>query len=251
MKRQAFGAHGVLFIAIAILAAVLHTGSVIAQQAASSTYSVDEVFFGTGGELDACSTSYCSKQSAGELAAGETNSANYSAQAGFNTNREEYLEFIVTNSGTDLGILSVSSAATATGAFSVKSYLSSGYVVTTASDPPRNNGPSPHTFISLGAPAVSSPGTEQFGINLVANTSPTIVGADPAQIPDNTFSFGTAATGYNTANQYKYIKGDVVAQSLKSSGQTNYTVSYLFNISTATPAGQYTFNHVLVATSTF
>lgn len=242
-----------------VLAVMLLTGAVIltvggsalAQQASSTNYSVDEVFFGTGGELEACSTNYCSKQSSGETGVGEVGSTNYKSVAGFNTNREEYIEFVVTNSGTDLGVLSTSSAATATGSFSVKTYLASGYVITTASDPPKSSGSGSHTLANLSSPTASSPGTEQFGMNLVANTSPTSFGSAPVQVPDGTFSFGAVASGYNTADQYKYVKGDVIAQSTQSSGQTNYTVSYLFNISTATPAGEYTFNHSLVATSTY
>lgn len=243
---------GLLLAAAVLLGVIAATGTAVAQQAVSPSYMVNEVFFGTGGELEACSTAYCSKQSAGETAVGSSGSTNYSTQAGFNTNREEYIEFVVTNSGSDLGVLSASSASTAVGTFTVKTYLATGgYVVHTTSDPPSNTGSSPHTFVNLTSPTASSPGTEQFGINLVANTSPTTVGANPVQIPDNTFSFGAAATGYNTANQYKYVKGDVVAQSTVSSGQTNFTVTYLFNINPATQAGQYTFNHNLVATSTY
>lgn len=58
-----------------------------AAQSNSTHYSVDEVYFGTGGELNACSTNYCSKQSAGETGVGATSSTNYKSQAGFNTDR--------------------------------------------------------------------------------------------------------------------------------------------------------------------
>lgn len=77
------------------------------------------------------------------------------------------------------------------------------------------------------------------------------VSKNPLQLPDNTFSYGVAETGYNTPNQYKYAKGDVIASSSKSSGVTQYTVSYIYNISSSTPAGQYVFNHVIIATSTY
>lgn len=251
---------GMLVVAGVVLAGVtvLAMGAASAQPSVSPSYQVNEYFFGTGGELEACSgdgnadgVSYCSKQSAGETTVGETVSPSYKAQSGFNTNREEYLEFNVTNSGTDLGVLSVSTAATATATFTVKNYLSNGYVVHTTSDPPRSGGGSPYTFATPSTPTASAIGTEQFGINLVANTSPTTVGAGPVQVPDGTFSFGNAYTDYNTANVYKYTKGDIVAQSTKETGQTNYTVTYLFNINNATPAGQYTFNHNLVVTATY
>lgn len=225
--------------------------AVSAQQSSSTNYSVGEVFFGSGGELNACSTSYCSKQSAGEMGVGKTSSTNYSAQAGFNSDRQPYLELIVTSSSTNLGILSVGSTATATGTFSVKSYLASGYVVKTASDPPTNTLPNHPVLTPLSTPTASAAGTEQFGMNLVANTSPTTFGANPAQIPDSTYSFGAAASGYNTPNLYKYVKGDTIASSNKSSGETDYTISYIYNISNVTSAGYYNFTNVLVATSTF
>ena len=74
-----------------------------AAQSASTDYQVNEVFFGAGGELNACSTNYCSKQSAGETAVGNTKSTNYQAQAGFNTDRSAYIQFTVNNSNIKLG----------------------------------------------------------------------------------------------------------------------------------------------------
>lgn len=123
-----------------------------------------------------------------------------------------------------------------------------GYVIQTASDPPRNS----NYFLNpMATQAASSAGTEQFGINLVANTSPATFGADPVQYPDNTFSFGTVASGYDTPNLYKYVKYDTVANSARSSGTSIYTVSYIYNVGTTTAGGTYTFNHVLVATATY
>ena len=245
-------------VSVAMLAVIaLSVPPVAAQSAASSSnYSIDQVFFGTGGELNACSTSYCSKQAAGETAVGNAASAAFQTQAGFNTDRQPYLEFSVTTSPVDLGYLSTLSTATATSQFAVKTYLASGYVVTLASNPPDNGGASPHFFSAPSSPtAPASPGSvEQFGINLVANTNPASLNgpsANPVQVPDNTFSFGTVASGYNTANLYKYVKGDTIASSTKSSGETDYTISYIYNITQLTPNGNYTYNGVLVATSTF
>lgn len=242
---------------LALIAVFIFAASPLAnaQQSSSSNYQVNEVFFGTGGELNACSSTYCSKQAAGETGVGNTSSANYQAQGGFNTDRTPFIEFIVTAGSTDLGVLSTGNAATATGTFSVKTYLSSGYVVQTVSDPPTNTLPNKPMLNALASPSASSPGTEQFGINLVANNpgcgAPTTFGANPIQIPDNTYSFGTVASGYNTCGLFKYVKGDTIAQSSKSSGETDYTISYLFNISNVTAAGEYQFHHVLVATSTY
>jgi hypothetical protein len=222
--------------------------TVHAAQSASTTYQVNEVFIGNGGELHACSATYCAKQSAGETGVGNTKSTTYQAQAGFNTNREPFLEFIVNGTNTDIGVLSTGSTTTTTATFSVKNYLSSGYSVVTVSSPPKNN---TYTMNALSSPTASSAGSEQFGMNLVANTSPVTFGANPSQNPSATFSFGAAAAGYNTPNFYKYVAGDTIASSTKSSGETDFTISYIYNISNLTPGGQYTFNDVLVASATF
>jgi len=228
---------------------------VFAQQAQSTNYSVDQVFFGNGGELNACSTNYCSKQAAGETTVGNTSSTNYQAQTGHNIDREVSLELIVNNAlcpntngstSLNLGYLGTGSATTAKMNFSVKTYLSGGYIVTTAGTPPSISG---HTFTAL-SNGTSSPGTEQFGINLVANSSPS-VGSDPTSLPDNSFGYGVAASGYNTPNQFSYTNGATIASSPKSSGVTCFTMSYLFNINGRTPAGEYKFNQSIVATSTF
>jgi len=222
-----------------------------ASQSNSAHYSVDEVFFVAGGQLSTCSTNYCSKQAAGEVGTGLSSSSNYKTQAGFNTDRAPSLTLTVPTQSHDLGVLSTGSTATTTATFSVKSYLSSGYIVQTASDPPTGTSPSHPILHALTSPAASGIGTEQFGINLAANTSPTTFGAGPSQAPDNTFGFGQAATGYNTANLFKYVKGDTIARSTSSSGETDYTISYIFNISTLTAADKYQFSHTLVATATF
>jgi hypothetical protein len=227
--------------------------SAYAQSSSSPNYRVDQTIFSSGSQLDDCDTTalqYCAQMTAGDLTVGQTSGTAYRAFAGFNTTDEPFLEFVVTASDIDLGYLDTSAASTATGTFYVRAWQASGYAVRTASDPPTNTAGSNHQITPLAAPTASSPGTEQFGINLKDNSAPN-VGAEALQVPDNTFSFGTAATGYDTADSFKYVKGDVVAQSAQSSSVTIYTISYLFNISDVTPAGQYNFNHVLVATGTY
>jgi hypothetical protein len=235
-------------IIFAVLVVLAVPAVAMAAQSASTHYQVSEAFFGSGGELHSCSTNFCSKQSAGELAVGATCSTAYCAQAGFNTDRTPYIQFIVSNNNSDLGTLTSSATKTATATFAVKAYLSHGYAVINASDPPTNTS---YTMHALTTPTASIIGDEQFGFNLVANTSPTNFGSDPQHAPDNTFSFGQVAADYGAQNFYKYHKGDTVAYSNSSSSATTYTASYIFNISDVTPGGTYTMRHVLVATATY
>lgn len=224
-------------------------------QSCSTNYSVDETYFGTGGQLcipgTTGSTNYCAKQSAGETGVGNTASTNYQAQAGFNTDRSPYLELDITAGATsNVGYLSAGSTATATTTFKVKSYLANSYIVQIVGNPPTNNAASPHSLTALTGCGTSSAGTEQFGVNLVANTTPS-VGSNLTQLPDSTFGFGAVAGSYGTPNTFCYNSGDTIAQSSRSSGFTQFVISYIFNISSLTPDGQYTYNGSLVATSTF
>ncbi|MCA9327196.1 hypothetical protein KDA14_01585 [Candidatus Saccharibacteria bacterium] len=220
------------------------------QQSCSSSYGVSESFFGSGGELQACSTSYCSKQSAGELTVGNTSSANYQAQAGFNTDREPWIGVAIVGSpAVDLGVLDVSSTKSGSAQFKVSAYLSDGYVVQINGTSPTNSG---HALTPMAGAAVAT-NTEQFGMNLVANTSPS-VGADPVQDPNypaQPFGFGDAETGYDTADIFKFNSGDVIASSAQSTSYTVYTISYVANITSITPGGTYIAQQSVVATATF
>ena len=225
------------------------------QQSCSSSYGISESFFGSGGQ-DTCPTvggnAYCAKQSAGELTVGNTKSTQYQAQAGFNTDRTEWIECaIVGADAVDLGVLDTGTAHSGSVQFRVKSYLSSGYVVQFAGTPPAYAG---HTLTAM-TNAASAPGTEQFGINLVANTTPA-VGAAPVQHTDTAhsgepFGFGQVAAGYNTANTFTFSPGATIASSSSSSGYTTYTISYIANISPVPPAGTYVGYNSVVATATF
>lgn len=219
-------------------------------QASSPNYSIEESFVGPGGLIDATSPNYQARASLGDTGIGNSASANFQIYGGYTTTSEEYLEFVVTAADIDLGVLTDSSTGTGNGTFYVRSYLAQGYVVTTPSEPPTNG--SGNTLEPMAAQGASTQGTEQFGINLVANTSPTTFGADPVQVPDSSFSFGFVDNDYNDTNQYRYVVGDIIAQSNSSSGQTTYTISYIANINFfTTEAGLYTMEHYVVATSTF
>jgi len=242
---------------LSILALLFCSLPASAQQSSSAHYSVDQTFFGAGSQLNACSTTYCSRQSAGDTAAGNISGTAFKAIAGSNTDRNPYIAFSTSGGTTDLGILSTAGTATANATFAIKTYLASGYIVSLASNPPSSSGAGAHTFTNLTSPtAAATPGSaEQFGINLVANTTgcgaPANFGAAPVQVPDSTFSYGTVASGYNTCGLFKYVKGDTIASSTKSSGETDYTISFIYNINAVTPDGNYVYNGALVATSTY
>lgn len=214
----------------------------------SSNYQLSEIFFGSGGSLNECSTNFCTKTSAGETTIGNSSSSNYQVHAGFNTNRDPYIQLVTNDTSTNLGYINTKSTATATAKFSVETYLAHGYEVITASPPPSDGG---YFLNSYSTPTAPQPGTEGFGMNLVANTSPASFGSNPTYTPDSTYSFGIVDSSYDQPNLFMYHQGGIIALSNQSTSFTNYTISYVFDISSVTPAGNYTFNDVLVATGTY
>lgn len=226
---------------------------VIAQTSSSSNYQVNEYQFGSGGELENSSTSFKAQTSLGSLGVGRSSSTNYDMEAGFLTPNEPFLELFINSATVDLGTLDPSTTGTGSGTFWVRTYLSGAYVVQTMSQPPTSEGGAViNAKTALGAPIL---GTEEFGINLVDNSSPDI-GADSLNVPDDSFADGTVASGYDTPDQFKYGVGDIIAHAAASVGnqavgRTDYTISYIANVSSITEAGTYTMVHDIVVVATF
>jgi hypothetical protein len=217
----------------------------------SANYQVDESFIGGGGLIESNSAHYKlggGSAIGGSTAGGGASSANYQANLGYPTTGEPSLVFAVTDSSADFGNFSATSAATATSSFEVSNYTSYGYVVQIMGDPPTNG---THTITAMASTGPSVTGEDQFGINLVANTSPASFGANPTQVPDNTFSFGQVAANYNTSNNFRYVDGETIASAPKSSGVTAYTISYIVNVKNLTPGGVYTSHQSVVCMATY
>ena len=233
-------------IALGVILAGMSVAQVSAQMS-SGSYQVNEAQFGSGSSVEQCSGSYCSNASLGDLTNGSCSSTNYAAQFGFNTTDMPLLEVSVNQSASDMGVISTTGTGKVSSLVTVRSYLSNGYIMQITGRTP-NQGT---RFINpMGTADDSLPGTEQFGINLTANTTPAI-GADPVQVPSGEFSYGVVNPYYATANKFKYVEGDVVASSATSSGQTNYTISMIMNISNNTPGGQYAGKYSAVVTPMF
>lgn len=243
--------------ALVLISVLLISGSVVlAQQSSSTNYKINEVEFGAGGLVNATSANYKAQQNLGSTAGGFVKSASYWAQAGYLTPNAPFLEMVVNTSIINLGTLSPSTTATGTATFHVRAYTDSGYTVVTMNNPPAQE--EGKTLSALISPTASAIGTEQFGINLVQNLTtcttpaPANFGANPALMPNSAYATGQAAGGYNTCGLFKYSKGDVVAESIGNGwGETDYTISYIANISTVTAAGNYTMNQDLVAVATY
>lgn len=223
---------------------------VSAQVPSSTNYSVQESGFSSGSSINSSSASYSARLSAGDLAVGQSESTLFQTYAGPINPSEEYVELVIPATTVDMGVLDPGTPGTGTAVFSARAYLNDDYIIVSPRDPPTSEGG--HVFAGITTAAAFSATDEQFGMNLVANTAPVTQGADPDPQPNASFAYGEAAPGYDTANTYQYNAGDTIARSqTRGYGETIYTISYIMNADSATPAGLYTMEQDLVITATF
>ncbi len=211
----------------------------------SANYSLIESDLGGGGLLNSSSANYQSALSTGDGAIGNSSSGNFQINAGSQTTQDPRLAVSINNTNAAFGLFGPATTATATSSFSVIDYTSYGYAVQIGGNPPSYQG---HTLPGMATTAAPTPGTEQFGINLVANTSPTNFGANPAYGPNGV---GSASANYGTPNKFRYVSGETIATAPKSSGETTYTISYIADVSSLTPGGQYTGGQYIICTATY
>ncbi len=143
----------------------------------------------------------------------------------------------------DMGQLSSRSTLLAQSQMAAGTNASGGFVITA-------NGSS----LSAGTNVIDSPstptesvqGTNQFGINLVANNAPS-VGSDP----EGEWANAIPSPDYSIPNRYKYASGDVVAYSPNVSLMKKFTVSYIVNSSESLRAGVYSTTITYIASGRF
>jgi len=155
---------------------------------------------------------------------------------------DETLTFTLANATVALGVLSMSATGTGTSSMTVATNAASGYSVS-YSGTTLTSGVNTITAMAGGA---STQNSKQFGINLMANATPTI-GSDASGSGS-----GVAATGYNTADSFKFnTAGDVIASAAVPTNSNIYTTSYIANIDGETAAGAYSTTLTYTATANF
>ena len=111
-----------------------------------------------------------------------------------------------------------------------------------------------NTVAACSSGCSSTTNSNQFGLNLVDNATPN-VGANISPSSNGTNRRGQPLTNYDTADSYRFVTGESVANSGSSSlGPTDtqtYTVSYIANVSASQAAGAYTTTITYTATATF
>ena len=148
----------------------------------------------------------------------------------------------VSGNAINFGFFSPVSASTGTSVMAISTNAGSGYSITVNGTTLSSGA---NTIPALAAQSASSPGTSQYGLNLVANTVPS-VGA--TRTGDTN---GNPTANYGTTNQFRFVSGDSVASSSQSTNSTAFTASYLVNVEGKQPAGVYTATMTYIATATF
>lgn len=148
----------------------------------------------------------------------------------------------ISGSTVSLGTGSTTATSTGTSVFAVSTNATSGYNVTLNGTTLTSGS---DTISALATNAASSVGTSQFGVNLVANTTPSV--------GTNVSGTGTAtvSSNYNTADSFRFVSGEQVSSASAATNANAFTVSYIANVAGTTKPGIYTANMNYVATSNF
>lgn len=147
------------------------------------------------------------------------------------------------NNYTDMGQLSAAATLTAKSQMAVGTNASGGFAITAQG---ASMSAGTNVIESLASPTESKLGTNQFGINLVANSLPSI-GGDPEGVWTN----AVVSPDYGIPNHYKYVSGDVVAYSPSVSLMKKFTVSYVVNSRDDLRAGVYSTTITYIASGRF
>lgn len=155
-------------------------------------------------------------------------------------------------------LFSPTDTAVATSQMAASTNAGWGYIITVNGSTLMSGSDSILPMTTMGPPVK---GVSQFGMNLMQNTAATnsvIFGQPVTPNADAVDYTGVAATGYNTADSFKYTSGDIVATSnptnAPSIGATNaqiYTAYYIANVPGKQAAGTYSTTLTYICTATF
>jgi hypothetical protein len=234
-----------LYILMSFMVLIYIASPAFADPLKSTNYQFQETSLGGTGLANSQSANFQASGTAGILGVGNSASSNFQIDAGHQTTNDPALAFAIINSDVNFGAFSPSTTAVSTATFQVLDYTSYGYIVQVVGNPPKHG---THTITAMSSTGSSQAGVEQFGINLVANTSPTSLGANPDH---GQFGFGSASANYGTPNNYRFVSGETIATAPKSSGVTTYTISYIVNVNSISPSGEYTGDQTLICSGTY
>lgn len=142
---------------------------------------------------------------------------------------------VITTGTTGIGSHTIQVATSATGGFSL---TYNGSTLTSQGG----------TIPAYGTQQSSVAGTAGFGINLRDNATPNI----GAELIQNSGTCVAIPANYGTVDKYSYVASTITSLTNQTTpADCTYTVSYVGNISSVTPAGNYTAPITYIVTGTF
>lgn len=156
---------------------------------------------------------------------------------------DNYCAISNNNYYTDMGQLSEDQTLTAQSQMIVGTNATAGFSIVAYGSPLAAG---TNIIDALPTPTASIKGVNQFGINLVANSTPN-VGSDP----DGDWANAVASDDYDNPNLFKFVDGDEVAYSPNVSLSRRFTISYIVNASPDLRSGTYTTTVTFVASGRF
>lgn len=154
---------------------------------------------------------------------------------------DEVLTFTLASSTTTLTAPTPSTTGSGTSTMSISTNARSGYSITYNGLAP-SDGFTSLTGMPYGTSVVNS---KQFGLNLVANSTPAVGTAVSGS------GSGVAYGDYASADNFKFLSGDQVASASAPTNTNTFTVSYIANMDGSTSAGVYQTILNYVATANF
>lgn len=160
-----------------------------------------------------------------------------------NASVDETLTFTLAGASVELGTLTASSTGAGVSTMTLATNAATGYSVSYSGTTLTSGS---NTITALGSPTASAQDNSQFGINLKANTVPTI-GSEKSGA-----GTGAVDASYNTANSFMFLPaGDVVATASIPTNSNVFTTSYIANINGVTKPGAYSTVITYTATANF
>lgn len=234
MRKRSFLGLFVVALAGALVVGAATTSTIVrAQNPSSDNYQMVESQFGNASSGESCSIEYCARVSIGDD--GRASSAT-SPEFGEVEYSEPMLEMIVEPGASSLGNLSTERTGLKVMKIKIRNFETDGYMLQIVGNSPKYKNHNLKTVPGLIEPR---PGTEQFGINAVANTIPEDIGENPKFQPSGDDATSLVWPGYNHANVFKYVSGDTIAASQENTGGAEFVITMMVNISNSTPAGLY------------
>ncbi len=155
---------------------------------------------------------------------------------------DETLTFTLATATVALGTLSTSTTGASTSSMTASTNAATGYSITYSGNTLTSG---TNTITPMATATGSVQNSKQFGINLMANGTPSV--------GTNTTGTGTATpyTGYGAANTFKFLTGDTIASVNIPSNSNTFTTSYIANIDALTAGGNYSTVITYVITANF